>query len=195
MYPQGPVQDGLKARLVHIPLGEHVLGDGLAAHAPGQVGHPAVGLHVHKVAPPADELADEQPVDPQVGEGQEADLPHMAEDEQHDGRRDDGPVDGQPPVAVPEDGFPVQGTVHILIQIQIKDHIVGPDGDEGRRHRENHQIQDVVGHHAEPGGPLGAQVHRQQQSAGNDDAVPVHRPAEDLKGHPVQGKFQPKAGK
>ena len=36
MYPQGPVQDGLKTRLVHIALREHILGDGLAAHAQGR---------------------------------------------------------------------------------------------------------------------------------------------------------------
>ena len=34
-----------------------------------------------------------------------------------------------------------------------------------------------------------------QESGGNDDAIPVHRPAPDVEGHPVQVEFQTQAGK
>ena len=108
MYPQRSVQNGLIGQIgLQKALGQQLIGDGLGAHPPGQIGDPAVGLHVHKVTPPADKLADKQPVDPQIGVGQKAELLFFAVQQQHDGRGDDRPVDGQPAVAVAEDGPPV----------------------------------------------------------------------------------------
>ena len=86
MYPQRSAEDGLIPGLIHIAGLEQVLGDGSSAHPPGQRGGAAEGLHIHKIAPPADELSNEQAVYSQIGEGQEADLPDLAEDQQHDDR-------------------------------------------------------------------------------------------------------------
>ena len=104
MYPQRSAEDGLVPGLIHIAGLEQVLGDGRPAHPPGQRGGAAEGLYIHKIAPPADELADEQTVYPQISEGQEADLSDLAEDQQHDDRGDDSPIDGKSAIAVPKDG-------------------------------------------------------------------------------------------
>ena len=194
MYPKIAGQDGLIARLVHIALVQHVPGDGLPAHPPGQSGGAAVGLHIHKVAPPANKLADEQPVDTQVGKGQKADLFHMTEEEQHHQGGQDGPVDGQTAVAVAEDGPPVQAAVRPAVEPQIKNDVIGPDGHKGHGDGTDHHVGDLVLGDAEALAPLAAQEHGQQQAAGNDDAIPIDGTAQQGKGHPVQGKGQSQAG-
>ena len=79
MYPQRTAEDGLGSRLIHIAAAQHILRNRSPAHPPGEGGGPAEGFHIDKIAPPANELADEQSVDTQIGEGQEADFTHMAE--------------------------------------------------------------------------------------------------------------------
>lgn len=185
MNTQCAAEDGLIARLVHITVSRHVVCNGGPAHSPGQGGGRTKGLHIHKIPPPADELADEQPLDPQIGKGQEAELFHLAEDEQHDGRGDDGPVDGQPPVPVVEYLSPVHGAVRVLEQAQVEDHIVDPDGHQGGGDGEEHHIQDVVLGDAVPLAPPGAEEHRQNEAADDDNAVPVDGPAQNDDGHPV----------
>ena len=196
MYPQRPAEDGLIARLVHIAVLQHLRRDGGPAHPPGQGGGGAVGLHVHKVAPPADELADEQAVDPQVGVGQKAELLFPAEDQQYDGRGDDGPVDSQAAVPVVDDAAPVQGAVRPPVHIQVEHHIVHPDGHQGGRDGKEHHVDDVVLADSEPFAPAAAQIYRQNQAAGDDNPIPVDRPVQNRegKGHPVQDKLQPQDG-
>ena len=187
MYPQRPAEDSLIARLIHIAVPQHLRRDGAPAHPPGQSGGGAVGLCVHEVPPPADELADEQAVDAQVGVSQKAELPPPAENQQYDSRRDNRTIDSQSPVAVAEYGPPVQGAVRPAVDIQIEHHIVYPDGHQGGGNGKEHHVDDVVLGNAEPPAPADTQKHRQNQPRRDDDPVPVDRPAEDRdgKGHPV----------
>ena len=48
-----------------------------------------MGFCIHKVSPPADALADQKAVDPQVRKGEEADLPDTAEHDQGQGGGND----------------------------------------------------------------------------------------------------------
>ena len=151
------------------------------------------GLFEEEVTTEA-ELTDEQAVDTPISEGQEADLPHPAEDQQHDGRGNDGAVDGKAAVTVAQDGAPVQTAVRQTVTVQIEQDVIGPDGNKGGGDGEEHHIQDLILVDAKAGAPLAAQINRQDQARGDDDAVPVDGAAEEFNRHPVEFKLKTQAG-
>ena len=136
------------------------------------------------------QLADEQAVDPQVGKGQEADLPHTAEDEQGtmaDGN--DGPVDGQAAVRCMRKMAPqFREPSAFRYRSRLKMHVVGPDappGPAGTAKISRSMIWSLFTPNR--GAHRQHRQHGQQKAAGDDDAVPVHRAAKQREGHPVQG--------
>ena len=195
MDPQGAVQHLLVLPGVHQALAQQIVGDGLGAHPPGQVGEAAEGLHIHKVAPPADHLADEQAVHPHIHIAPEVLPPDPAVDGHGDDRHDHRPVNGQPAVPDGDHLVEAEGAVGVVADGRVEDHIVGPGAHNTGGHREEQHVDELFPVHAKPPRPVVAEYHRQQKAAGDDDAVPVDAPAQHGEGDGVEVKLQAEARK
>ena len=150
----------------------------LQAHLEKGVGHGAVGLAVHEVAPAAEDLADQHRHGGQVQHRARGELLRPAHDEQRDHAADDAAVDGQP--ALPD----IQGGDGVVgIQVPVEHAVIDPRADDADGHHPQNSVEDVVLHESEARGPVHHVEHREQEARRDDDAVPVDVLAEDRKGH------------
>ena len=143
------------------------------AHAAEDLRLRAEGLPVHKVAPAAQNLPDEQPEHRQIQHGGDGDLLVAADADDNDDAHDNAAVDGKPPVPDGEN-LPRIGQ----IVFQVEEHIVEPGPDDAAGDDPQHQVKKVVGLDAEIFGIAGAVDHGQNEAQGDDNPVIVYVQAE-----------------
>ena len=160
--------------------------DGRQAHAPRQRRLRAEGLAVHEVAPAADELADKQADDDEVGHGEElksllALAPAQAQRDDDDG--DDRPVDGE--TAVPDgDGLaPAERAVAVFEVVEIEQHIVNPRAEDAAGDAPEHAVEEVILADAVFLLLAHAKRQRQHKAERDENAVPVDAAAADVQRH------------
>ena len=145
-------------------------------HPPGQGGFRAEGLPVHEVAPAADGLPQHEAHDAEVRHGPQPDVLPFAVEERHEEDRDDGAVDGKPPVPDGDDAAvraPVEASVGVSEPVQVEEHVIGPGPQDADGHAHQHEIQQVVLPDAVVPGLLQAQQHAEEQAQPQNDAIPV----------------------
>ena len=142
-------------------------------HPPGKVGQAAEGLAIHKIPPAADGLPDEKALHAAVRQRPERELFASAEEEGRQKARDDAAIDGKAAIPDAVGRGPVDRPVAAAEQVEVKEHIVEPRADDGKRNGPQHHIDDVVLGQAVFRCLLHAEVKPQQHTGGDDDAVPV----------------------
>ena len=155
-----------------------LVGTGPQPHPPGQGSLGAEGLPVHKIAPPANGLANEQAHGAQVRHGPELQLLFPGIQDRHHKAHDNGAVNGQAAVPNGDHAAPIQTAVRCAVQVQVKKDIVQPGTDDAGRHRPQHHVQHVVLRQAEALGLLHAKQQARQHSQGQDDAIPIYTVAD-----------------
>ncbi len=154
-------------------------------HAPGQIGGPAKGLTIDKIAPPPDDLADEQPQGAHIQEGQGVKpLAVAPPKQQHDqDPHDHAAINGQS--ALP-DLHDVAQVLAVIIPAVY--HVIEP----GPHHCAGQGDQQQIDHRIGVGLKLAGAAHhihcRQQKSRRQKHTIPADGPAADMEGHLVQFK-------
>ena len=157
-------------------------GGGPQTHPPGQGGLPAKGFPVHKIAPAANGLANEQTHDPQIRKGPKGQFLLFTVDQQHKEAHNDRPVNGKASVPNGYHFSPIKAAVRIAVEIQVEQNIVQSCANDAKGDLPDNHVIDIVLGKAIVLGPPAAKQHRQDQAQGNDDTIPVDAIA-DINGH------------
>ena len=172
---------------MHLNEGAHFSGELHAEHGGGLC---AEGLSVHKVAPPAHDLPHQQAHNHQVCHGEELKAPLSlapGKAQSQNDHGDDRAVNGQAPVPKGDGAAEVKGAVSPFEIIQVKQHIVDPRPDDAHGNAPEQAVIEVILADAVLFALLHSQQHGQQQTRGNEDAVPVD-PVADVNGLGAGGK-------
>ena len=167
--PQAFVQEGR----VHV-YGRSVRAD--KPHAAEHVRLRAKGLAVHKIAPAAYDLPDEQAENDDVQHRGQRDLLVAADKPQRENAGDNAAVDGE--AAVAQDEY-LRGFCKVMVKLE--EHVVEPRADYRRRDDDEDGVVHVVLLDAEARADARAAYYAEDEAEGYDDAVEVDFEAEHRK--------------
>ncbi len=159
-------------------LGDH--------HAPRQICGCAKGFSIDKIAPPADDLANEQPQGPHIQKGQDIEpvtiLP--AKEQHHQNSHDDAAIDGEAPVPNGQ-----QFIQMILIIIPAVENIIGSGSQHAAGQSNDQQIDNSIRIGFKRRRPLHQVQSPQQKSHRQDDPIPTNGPAPYMEGHLIEFEY------
>ena len=156
----------------------HDAGRILQAHLQKRIRDGAVRLAVHEVAPSAHKLADDDAHARHIEQDCGRNFLMLCDDKQRNCAADDAAVDGKPALPDIEDGNGIIG-----VKFPIENAVIQTCADDTDGRRPEDHIEHIVLRDAEVLCPREHIKHGEQESGGNDDAVPVDVLPEDRKGH------------
>ena len=171
------------------PLWHHSTGV-VAEHAPGQRGHRAKALLVHKITPAPHALANEKAQRGQVQYRRNGKLPPLGHQTSENHGPNKAAIDGNAAIM---DKKNLDGVVPIFIA-GIENHVVQPGAHNASHRTSQHRVNQAVHVDAHFFRAAPGIDHGQKEAHGNDDSIPANVVVSNGKGHLVYGKPKPQSG-